>query len=40
MENAVIYDLDLNPAAIRNWTELENVRWYFDFFEGHSNEFI
>ena len=40
IENAVIYDLDSNPAAIRNWTELENVRRYFDFFEGHRNEFI
>jgi predicted ATPase len=40
IENAVIYDLDSNPAAIRNWTKLENVRRYFDFFEGHRNEFI
>ena len=40
IENAVIYDLDSKPAAIRNWTELENVRRYFDFFEGHRNEFI
>lgn len=40
IENAVIYDLDSKPVAIRNWTELENVRRYFDFFEGHRNEFI
>lgn len=40
IENAVIYDLDSNPVKICNWTELENVRRYFDFFEGHRNEFI
>ena len=40
IENATIYDLDSNPVKICNWTELENVRRYFDFFEGHRNEFI
>ena len=40
MKDAVIYDLDSKPATIRNWTELENVRRYFDFFEEHRNEFI
>ena len=40
IENAVIYDLDSKPAAIRNWTELENVRRYFDFFEENSTAYI
>ena len=40
IENATIYDLDSNPVKICNWTELENVKRYFDFFEGHRNEFI
>lgn len=40
MKDAVIYDLDSDPASIRNWTELENVRRYFEFFEEHRNEFL
>ena len=39
MEDAVIYDLDTCPVETRNWTELENVRRYFDFFEDHRAEF-
>ena len=40
MENAVIYDLDEAPPVIRPWTELENVRLYFDFFERHREELL
>jgi len=40
MENAIIYDLDAYPAATRKWTELDNVRRYFDFFETHRLEFL
>lgn len=40
MENAVIYDLDALPPTIRPWTELENVRLYFDFFERHREELL
>jgi len=40
MKDAVIYDLDSDPVSVRNWTELENVRRYFDFFEEHRNEFL
>lgn len=40
MKDAVIYDLDSEPVSIRKWTELENVRRYFDFFEEHRAEFF
>ena len=40
MENAVIYDLDAYPVCTRSWTELENVRRYFTFFEMHKEEFL
>ena len=36
---AKIYDLDQTPVDIRNWTELENVRAYYDFFKKHDGEF-
>ena len=37
--SAKIYNLDENPAAVRHWTQLENVRLLHDFFEQHSKEF-
>lgn len=40
MPNAVIYDLDSNPVKTKKWTELENVRKYFDFFEKHRKQFL
>lgn len=40
MKNAVIYDLDTFPVETRAWTELENVRRYFNFFEEHRAEFM
>lgn len=39
MENAKIYNLDAYPATTCPWTELENVRKYFDFFMAHKEEF-
>ena len=39
MEDAVIYDLDEYPVRQKAWTELENVRKYFDFFMQHKQEF-
>ena len=36
---AKIYDLDQTPVDIRNWTELENVRAYYDFFKKYDGEF-
>ena len=40
MKDALIYDLDSNPVQTRKWTELENVRRYFDFFEKHRDLFL
>ena len=39
MHDARIYDLDSDPACVRKWTELANVRAYYDFFKKHRNEF-
>ena len=39
MRGAKIYDLDENPVNLKKWTELENVRTYYDFFKTHENEF-
>ena len=36
---AMVYDLDSRPVQVRPWTELENVRVYFDFFRQHSDAF-
>lgn len=39
MENARIYNLDSVPVTVEKWTELENVRIYYEFFKKHSGEF-
>ena len=39
MEDATIYNLDDYPASTCFWTELPNVRKYFDFFMEHKEEF-
>ncbi|MBR5858576.1 MAG: AAA family ATPase, partial [Clostridia bacterium] len=39
MSNAKIYNLDAYPASVCDWTELPNVRKYFDFFMQHRDEF-
>ena len=39
MTDSKIYDLDQTPVRIRNWTELENVRMYRDFFISKEREF-
>lgn len=36
---AVVYDLDSVPVEERRWTELANVRVWYDFFKAHENEF-
>jgi len=40
LPGAKIYNLDENPAAVRKWTELENVRTYYEFFSCHKSEFV
>lgn len=39
LKGAKIYDLDSTPVRVKNWTELENVRAYKDFFDSHKDEF-
>ena len=39
LPGARIYDLDSDPVQVRKWTELENVRIYYDFFQKHQAEF-
>ena len=39
MKGARIYDLDNNSASEKHWTELENVRVYYDFFKEHEGDF-
>lgn len=36
---AKIYDLDSDPIEVKDWTELGNVRAYFEFFQKHKDEF-
>ena len=39
MQGAKIYNLDDYPAQTCKWTDLPNVRRYFDFFMAHRHEF-
>lgn len=39
MHGAKIYDLDENPVDVKVWTELENVRAYYEFFKRYEREF-
>ncbi|NLY44499.1 MAG: AAA family ATPase [Tissierella sp.] len=39
MHGAKIYDLDENPVKIKYWTDLDNVRIYYEFFKKHEREF-
>lgn len=39
MRGAKIYDMDEETVDVKKWTELANVRAYFDFFMKHENEF-
>lgn len=39
MRGAKIYDMDEEPVDVKRWTELSNVRAYYDFFKKHEGEF-
>lgn len=39
IHNAQIYNLDATPVITTKWTELPNVRLYYDFFKKHETEF-
>lgn len=37
--NAKIYDLDSGELEERRWSELANVRYFYEFFQKHKEEF-
>ena len=39
LKDAKIYDLDSDPVCVRRWTDLPNVRTYYDFFRERKREF-
>lgn len=39
LKGAKIYDLDEDPVDVKRWTELGNVKSYYEFFKRHENEF-
>ncbi len=39
MQGAKIYDLDGDPACVKNWSELENIRAYYELFADRRGEF-
>lgn len=39
MKGAKIYDMDESPVDIKKWTELENVRTYYEFFKKYERDF-
>ena len=39
LPGAKIYNMDSEPVTTCRWTDLPNVRLYYDFFIGHEAEF-
>ena len=39
MRGAKIYDMDEEIVDVKKWTELANVRSYYEFFKRHEKEF-
>ena len=37
--DAKIYDLDSDDYKVSRWSELENVRYFYEFFRKRKNEF-
>ena len=40
MRGAKIYDMDEEVVDVKRWTELSNVRAYYDFFKKYEREFV
>lgn len=38
--NAKIYNIDTKDYAVAKWSELENVRYFYNFFKEHEKEFL
>lgn len=39
IKGAKIYDLDEAPVDVKKWTQLENVRTYYEFFKRYEEDF-
>lgn len=39
LKGARIYNLDEDPVSVCKWTELPNVRRFYEFFKSHDDEF-
>lgn len=39
MREAKIYDMNEDPAAVKRWNEIPNVRVYYEFFKLHESVF-
>jgi len=39
MKGAKIYDMDEETVDVKRWSELKNVRAYYEFFKMHEREF-
>lgn len=39
MKGAKIYDLDEESVEVKNWTQLKNVRTFYEFFKKHEGKF-
>ena len=37
--NAKIYNLDTEEYDVKKWSDLDNVRYFYNFFKKHENEF-
>ena len=37
--NAKIYNLDTEEYDIAKWSDLDNVRYFYNFFKKHEDEF-
>lgn len=38
--NAKIYNIDTDDYKVVKWSQLENVKYFYDFFKKHEVEFI
>lgn len=39
LKGAKIYDMDEDPVDVKKWTQLSNVRTFYEFFKKHEREF-
>lgn len=40
LKGGKIYDLDEERVDVKKWTELRNVRTYYEFFRKFEDEFV